>query len=75
MEAPNSTQNFLNADIHNDEIDLGKLFRFLMMQSKLILSIVFVVFTIFWYNNSSQSFRLIITVSSVFFSLYDLTVQ
>ena len=46
MEAPNSTQNFLNADIHNDEIDLGKLFRFLMMQSKLILSIVFVVFTI-----------------------------
>ena len=39
-----TSENFLTSDIHNDEIDLGKIFRFLLMQSKLILSIVFVVF-------------------------------
>ncbi len=38
--------NFLSSNMEKDEIDIGKLFRFLLMQSKLILSIVFVVFAI-----------------------------
>ena len=42
----NTTENFLSQKINNDEIDLGKIFRFLMMQSKLIISIVFVAFTL-----------------------------
>ena len=41
-----TTENFLSSEIRDDEIDLGKLFRFLMMQSKLIISIVFVVFAL-----------------------------
>ena len=41
-----TTENFLSSEIRDDEIDLGKLFRFLMMQSKLIISIVFVAFAL-----------------------------
>ena len=42
----NTKKNFLSSQIKDDEIDLGKIFRFLMMQSKLIISIVFVAFTL-----------------------------
>ena len=41
-----TTENFLSSEINDDDIDLGKIFRFLMMQSKLIISIVFVVFAL-----------------------------
>ena len=41
-----TNKNFLSSEINDDEIDFGKLFRFLMMQSKLIISIVFVAFVI-----------------------------
>jgi len=44
--ADKTTENFLSTEINDDEIDLGKLFRFLMMQSKLIISIVFIAFTV-----------------------------
>ena len=36
------SNDFLSSIREEDEIDLGKIFRFLLMQSKLILSIVFV---------------------------------
>ena len=36
--------NFYSLNNENDEIDIGKIFRFLLMQSKLILGIVFGVF-------------------------------
>ena len=42
----NTKESFLSKEIKDDEIDLGKIFRFLMMQSKLILSIVFVAFAL-----------------------------
>ena len=38
------SENFLSSDIQNDELDFGKIIRFLLMQSKLIISIVLVVF-------------------------------
>ena len=41
-----TTENFLSTEINDDGIDIGKLFRFLMMQSKLIISIVFIAFTL-----------------------------
>tara|TARA_B100000963_G_scaffold361214_1_gene395559 strand:- start:354 stop:2477 length:2124 start_codon:yes stop_codon:yes gene_type:complete len=41
-----TTENFLSTEINDDEIDIGKIFRFLMMQSKLIISIVFIAFTL-----------------------------
>ena len=39
-------ENFLFSEISDDSVDLGKIFRFLMMQSKLIISIVFVFFSL-----------------------------
>ena len=44
MTDKTTPDSFLNSDKSNDEVDLGKIFRFLLMQSKLIISIVFVVF-------------------------------
>ena len=44
--ADKATENFLSSEIKDDEIDLGKLFRFLMMQSKLIITIVFIAFAL-----------------------------
>ncbi len=41
-----TTENFLSSDNLNDGIDLGKIFRFLLMQSKLIISITFVAFAL-----------------------------
>ena len=38
--------NYTNADQDNDNIDFAKLFRFILMQSKLILSMVFISFFI-----------------------------
>lgn len=46
------TENFYSSIRDEDEIDLGKIFRFLLMQSKLILSIVFVVFILAFLNYS-----------------------
>ena len=40
------TENFLSSPKNEDDIDLGKIFRFLMMQSKLIFSIVITVFAL-----------------------------
>ncbi len=39
-------QNFYSSNEENNEIEIGKIFRFLLMQSKLIFSIVFVVFVL-----------------------------
>lgn len=44
-----TSENFISSQITDDadkEIDLGKIFRFLLMQSKLIMSIVVIVFAI-----------------------------
>lgn len=38
--------SFFSSSKENEDIELGKIFRFLLMQSKLILSIVFIVFVI-----------------------------
>ena len=39
-----TTENFLTTETNEDYIDLGKIFRFLMMQSKLIISIALIAF-------------------------------
>ena len=44
--ADNTTENFLSKEINDDEIDLGKIFRYLMMQSKLIIAIMIAAFGI-----------------------------
>ena len=41
-----NSNDFASFAAQNDDLDLGQLFRFLLMQSKLILSIVLVVFVI-----------------------------
>lgn len=41
-----SPENFLSSDIQNDELDFGKIFRLLLMQSKLIALAVFLVFVL-----------------------------
>ena len=43
-------ENFLSSNIAADEIDLGKIFRFLLMQSKLILAISAVAFLLAFAN-------------------------
>lgn len=52
MTDKTTSENFLSSDIDDDVVDLGKIFRFLMMQSKLIISIVFVVFALSFLNYS-----------------------
>ena len=52
MTDKTTSENFLSSDIDDDVVDLGKIFRFLMMQSKLIISIVFVVFVLSFLNYS-----------------------
>ena len=47
-----TSQNFYSANNESDEIELGKIFRFLLMQSKLIISIVMAVFIISYINYS-----------------------
>ncbi len=44
MQDNTNSENFLSSNIQNDEIDLGQIFRFTMMQSKLIIGIVLTVF-------------------------------
>ena len=46
MKNNQTSENFYTSDANNEDIDLGKIFRFMLMQSKLIISIVFVVFAI-----------------------------
>ena len=46
MEDKTTSENFLSSGIDSDTIDLGKIFRFLMMQSKLIISIVVISFAL-----------------------------
>ena len=46
MTNKQTSENFYTSDANNEDIDLGKIFRFMLMQSKLIISIVFVVFVI-----------------------------
>lgn len=41
-----TSENFYSSTKDNDDIDLGKIFRFLLMQSKLIISIVVVAFAL-----------------------------
>ena len=41
-----TSENFLTSNTQQDDIDLGKIFRFLLMQSKLIIGVVFVAFVL-----------------------------
>ena len=41
-----ASENFLSSEIKDDGLDLGKIFRFLMMQSKLIISVVLIAFSL-----------------------------
>ena len=41
-----TSKNFLSSQTNDNDIDLGKIFRFLMMQSKLIISIVVICFSL-----------------------------
>ena len=55
-----STEDFLSADVKDNDIDLGKIFRFLMMQSKLIISIVFIAFalSLIYYITSPKNYSI-----------------
>ena len=61
MEEKFENQNFYSSKNNSDEIDLGKIFRFLLMQSKLILSIVLVVFILSFLNYSFSTKKYQIT--------------
>ena len=52
------SENFLSSDMQDGEIDIGQLFRFLLMQSKLIISIVSVVFVLSFilYSQSTKQY-------------------
>ena len=52
------SEDFYSTNEHNEEIDLGKIFRFLLMQSKLIISIVVIVFIISfaYYNFATKKY-------------------
>ena len=41
-----TTENFLSSQNEDNDLDLGKIFRFVMMQSKLIISITLIVFAL-----------------------------
>ncbi len=53
-------ENFYSATKENDDIDLGKIFRFLLMQSKLIISIVVVAFalSLLNYTFSTKNYKI-----------------
>ena len=44
------SEDFNSASHNREDIDLGKVFRYLLMQSKLIISIVFVVTLLSYLN-------------------------
>ena len=62
MNENQTTENFYSYK-EISEIDLGKIFRFLLMQSKLIISIVFLVFAIL----TKKSYFEIIGIDQVIF--------
>ena len=47
-----STENFMSSMKGDEQIDVGKIFRFLLMQSKLIISVVFVTLIASYANYS-----------------------
>ena len=57
--ADKTTENFLS-ETNDDVIDLGKIFRFLMMQSKLIISIVFIAFahSLLYYMSATKNYSI-----------------
>ena len=60
MTDKSTYQNFLSSNKDNDEIDLGKIFRFLLMQSKLVISIVLAVFILafLFYSFSTKKYQI-----------------
>jgi tyrosine-protein kinase Etk/Wzc len=54
------TEDFYSSKNDNDEIELGKIFRLLLMQSKLIILIVFVVFVISYIQYSLSTKKYLI---------------
>ncbi len=60
MTENNKAQNFYSSLKESGDIDLGKIFRFLLMQSKLIISIVLVVFIISYINYSFSTKKYLI---------------
>ncbi len=58
MVEKTTAENFLSSSSSNDEIDLGKIFRFLLMQSKLIISITVLTFIISFalYNFATKQY-------------------
>ena len=47
-----TTEDFYSSTKDSDEIDLGKMFRLLLMQSKLIILIVLAAFFVAYVNHS-----------------------
>ena len=60
MTDKQTPESFLSSDIQHNELDLGKIFRFLLMQSKLIISIVLAVFIISLINYNFSTKRYLI---------------
>ena len=58
MVEKTTAENFSSSSSSNDEIDLGKIFRFLLMQSKLIISITVLTFIISFalYNFATKQY-------------------
>ena len=55
-----TSDNFYSSTKEYDDIDLGKIFRFLLMQSKIIISVVFAVFVLSYinYSFSTKQYRI-----------------
>jgi len=60
MSDKTTSENFLTSELNDNDIDLGKIFRFLMMQSKLIISIVIIVFalSLLYYISASKNYSI-----------------
>lgn len=56
-----TSENFISSDFSNDEMDFLKIFRLLLMQSKLIISIVMVVFVISYalYSFGTKKYKIV----------------
>ncbi len=60
MNDKTTTENFLTSEVNDNDIDLGKIFRFLMMQSKLIISIGIIVFalSLLYYISAAKNYSI-----------------
>lgn len=70
MKEKLASQDFYSSSNESSDMDLGKIFRFLLMQSKLILSVVIVVFVLS-FTNYSLSTKQYMIQSLVQYEAYD----